>query len=103
MFQSALADFITKCVNRHAGHESMAPGLVRLEWNVVRWLCDVLKMPDTAGGVPNFGSRNHPDSMRMAQGPRPAPPFRAVLAPGTPLSASGVHPAMPSSPWRKWP
>lgn len=55
LFQSALADFITKCVNRHAGHESMAPGLVRLEWNVVRWLCDVLKMPDTAGGVLTTG------------------------------------------------
>lgn len=55
LFQSALADFITKCINRHAGHESMAPGLVRLEWNVVRWLCDVLKMPDTAGGVLTTG------------------------------------------------
>jgi aromatic-L-amino-acid decarboxylase len=55
LFQSALTDFITKCVNRHAGHESMAPGLVRLEWNVVRWLCDVLKMPDTAGGVLTTG------------------------------------------------
>ena len=55
LFQSALADFITKCVNRHAGHESMAPGLVRLEWNVVRWLCDVLKMPETAGGVLTTG------------------------------------------------
>lgn len=55
LFQSALADFITKCVNRHAGHESMAPGLVRLEWNVVRWLCDVLKMPDIAGGVLTTG------------------------------------------------
>ncbi len=55
LFQSALADFVTKCLNRHAGHESMAPGLVRLEWNVVRWLCDVVGMPGTAGGVLTTG------------------------------------------------
>lgn len=55
LFHSALADFVTKCVNRHAGHESMAPGLVRLEWNVVRWLCSLLCMPDSAGGVLTTG------------------------------------------------
>ena len=55
LFQAALADFITKCTNRHAGHESMAPGLIRLEWNVVRWLCDVMGLPATAGGALTTG------------------------------------------------
>jgi aromatic-L-amino-acid decarboxylase len=55
LFYAALGDLITKIVNRHVGHYAMAPGLVQLEWNVIRWLCDIVGFPQTAGGVLTTG------------------------------------------------
>ena len=55
VFHSALADFITKSVNRHVGYYYMAPAMVQLEWNVVRWFCDIVGYGPDAGGVLTSG------------------------------------------------
>lgn len=55
LFHSAAADFISATLNRFVGSESMAPGLVRLEWTVVRWLCDLLGFDAGSGGVLTSG------------------------------------------------
>jgi aromatic-L-amino-acid decarboxylase len=50
MFLSAVADLIAASVNRYTGVFAAAPGLVQLELNVVRWLCDLVGMGAGAGG-----------------------------------------------------
>ncbi len=51
IFAAALADLIADSVNRYVGVWAAAPGMVQLEQNVVRWLCDIVGYPDTAGGL----------------------------------------------------
>lgn len=55
LFQSALADLIAGAVNRYVGVWLAAPGLVQLEVNVVRWLCEILGLPAGAGGILTSG------------------------------------------------
>jgi aromatic-L-amino-acid decarboxylase len=55
LVHSAVADLITDVTNRYVGVFLAAPGLVQLEANVVRWFCDVLGLPRTAGGVLTTG------------------------------------------------
>lgn len=51
MFASAVADLYARATNRYVGMAATAPGLVALEWSVVRWLADVVGMPERAGGI----------------------------------------------------
>ena len=51
LFHSAVADLISGSVNRFVGVWLAAPGLVQLEVNVVRWLCEMVGYPADAGGV----------------------------------------------------
>ena len=55
LFPAALADFIAKSVNRHVGYYYMSPAIVQLEWNVVRWFCDIVGYGADAGGVLTSG------------------------------------------------
>lgn len=55
LFQSAVADLIADAVNRYVGVWLAAPGLVRLESNVVRWFCDMVGYPPEAGGFLTSG------------------------------------------------
>ncbi len=55
LFQSAVADLIAGAVNRYVGVWVAAPGLVQLEANVVRWLCQMVGYPPAAGGVLTSG------------------------------------------------
>lgn len=55
IFHSALADLISGAVNRYTGVWLAAPGLVQLEVNVVRWLCEIVGLPAGAGGVLTSG------------------------------------------------
>jgi aromatic-L-amino-acid/L-tryptophan decarboxylase len=55
IFHAALASFITSATNRYVGIFQASPGLVQLEQNVVRWFCDLVGFPDTAGGVLTTG------------------------------------------------
>jgi aromatic-L-amino-acid/L-tryptophan decarboxylase len=55
LFHSAVADLIANAVNRYIGVCAAAPALVQLESNVVRWFCEILGFPGTAGGVLTSG------------------------------------------------
>ncbi len=55
LFHSAVADLIADAVNRYVGVCAAAPALVQLEANVVRWFCEILGMPQAAGGVLTSG------------------------------------------------
>jgi aromatic-L-amino-acid decarboxylase len=52
---AAVADLVTGVVNRYIGVWRAAPGLVQLETNVVRWLADLVGLPETALGTLTTG------------------------------------------------
>ena len=55
IFHAALADLISKAVNRYVGVWEAAPGLVQIETTVIRWFCDIVDYPDSAGGFLTSG------------------------------------------------
>ncbi len=55
LFHAAVADLIADSVNRYVGVWLAAPGLAQLETNVVRWLCEMVGYPSTAGGILTSG------------------------------------------------
>jgi aromatic-L-amino-acid decarboxylase len=55
LFHSAVADLIADSVNRYVGAWLAAPGLVRLESNVIRWFCDMVGFPPGSGGFLTSG------------------------------------------------
>jgi aromatic-L-amino-acid decarboxylase len=55
LFVSAIADLIADGVNRFVDLWHPAPGIVQLEWNVVRWVCDLFDYPAEARGVLTSG------------------------------------------------
>ena len=55
LFHSAVADLIADSVNRYVAVWVAAPGLVQLEANVVRWLCEIVGYPPAAGGFLTSG------------------------------------------------
>ena len=55
MFASSLAQFLVMTVNRFPNLWEVAPGLVQIEQNVVRWLCDLFDYPDEARGILTTG------------------------------------------------
>ncbi len=55
LFHSALADLISDATNRYVGAWLAAPGLVQLEWNVVRWFCEMVGYGEGSGGLLTTG------------------------------------------------
>ena len=51
LYSSALADFLACCLNRYTGLAEPAPALVQIEASVLRWLCDLFRMPARSQGV----------------------------------------------------
>src|SRR4051812_4410776 len=51
LFAAALGDFLACVVNRYTGVAQPAPALVALEASLLRWLCGVFGLPDSARGV----------------------------------------------------
>jgi aromatic-L-amino-acid decarboxylase len=51
LYAAALGDFLACVVNRYTGVSAPAPALVALEASLLRWLCDLFDLPDTAQGV----------------------------------------------------
>jgi aromatic-L-amino-acid decarboxylase len=51
LVHAAVADLITAVTNRYGGFWAAAPGLNALEWRVVRWICDLIGFPESAGGL----------------------------------------------------
>ncbi|HYB53561.1 MAG TPA: pyridoxal-dependent decarboxylase, partial [Thermoanaerobaculia bacterium] len=52
---AAVADLISGITNRYVGVFAAAPGVVALEANVVRWLCEMVGYPEDAGGILTSG------------------------------------------------
>ncbi len=52
---SAVASLIADAVNRYVGVWLAAPGFVQLEVNVVRWFCEIVGYPASAGGILTTG------------------------------------------------
>jgi aromatic-L-amino-acid decarboxylase len=55
ILHSGVADLIANGVNRYVGVFAAAPGLAQIEANVVRWFCDIVGYPATAGGILTSG------------------------------------------------
>lgn len=55
LFHSAVADLIADATNRYVGVFAAAPGLAQIEANVVRWFCDMVGYPASAGGILTSG------------------------------------------------
>src|SRR4051794_22684527 len=51
LYAAALGDFLACVVNRYTGVAAPAPALVRLEASVLRWMCDLFGLPESARGV----------------------------------------------------
>jgi aromatic-L-amino-acid decarboxylase len=51
LYTAALADFVAQGVNRFVGLWQSSPGLVQIEENVTRWLCDLFDYPAGSQGV----------------------------------------------------
>jgi len=57
VFPSALGDFIAAVSNQYAGVFFAGPGAVRMENDLIRWLCQLVGFPDTAlGNLASGGS-----------------------------------------------
>ncbi len=50
LYPSALGDFLADVSNRYAGVAFASPGAARLEQQLVRWMCEIVGLPATAGG-----------------------------------------------------
>ncbi|WP_331767808.1 aminotransferase class V-fold PLP-dependent enzyme [Embleya sp. NBC_00896] len=79
LFQSAVADFVARSVNRFAGVWIAAPGFQQIERNVIRWFCSMLGYGEgsfgyltTGGSIANFMAvvcaREHDERARPAGG-----------------------------------
>jgi len=55
ILHSAVANLIADAVNRYVGVFAAAPGLAQIEANVVRWFCNIVGYPATAGGILTSG------------------------------------------------
>ncbi|HEV2754324.1 MAG TPA: aminotransferase class V-fold PLP-dependent enzyme [Actinomycetota bacterium] len=55
LFSAAVADLVACVTNRFVNLAAPAPALVRLEANVVRWLCDVFDFPPESQGILTSG------------------------------------------------
>jgi len=65
---AALADLIADVTNRYVGLWLPAPGLVAIETEVVRWLCEVVGYPSTAlGFLTTGGSQSNHSAVIVAR------------------------------------
>ncbi|MFD4460154.1 pyridoxal phosphate-dependent decarboxylase family protein [Nocardia sp. NPDC058480] len=53
---AALAEFLAAATNRYTARSAHAPAAVALEHGLMRWLCGLLQLPDTAVGVTTSGT-----------------------------------------------
>jgi aromatic-L-amino-acid decarboxylase len=55
LFASAVADLLANTINRFVNQWYTAPAVAQIEWNVVRWMCDLFGYPHEARGVLTSG------------------------------------------------
>jgi aromatic-L-amino-acid/L-tryptophan decarboxylase len=51
LVHAAAADLIAAVTNRYGGFWAAAPGVNAVEWTVVRWICDLVGLPPSSGGL----------------------------------------------------
>jgi aromatic-L-amino-acid decarboxylase len=51
LYAAAVGDFLACVVNRYTGVSRPAPALVQLEASVLRWMCSLFELPESAQGV----------------------------------------------------
>jgi aromatic-L-amino-acid decarboxylase len=56
LVSAAVADLIAAVLNRYTALAHVAPGLVALETDVIRWQADLFGLPDTAAGILTSGA-----------------------------------------------
>ncbi|MEL6924255.1 MAG: pyridoxal-dependent decarboxylase [Bacteroidota bacterium] len=57
LFPSALADYLAAATNRYAGLYFATPGAVKMENELIRWMCGLMGFPETAlGNLTSGGS-----------------------------------------------
>jgi aromatic-L-amino-acid/L-tryptophan decarboxylase len=56
LVSAAVADLIAAVLNRYTGFAHLAPGLVALEADVIRWQADLFGLADTAAGILTSGA-----------------------------------------------
>src|SRR5215212_11361608 len=55
LFAAALSELIAGALNRYVGMWNPAPVLARMEWQAVRWLCELFDYPPEARGILTSG------------------------------------------------
>lgn len=55
LYATAIANFLADCVNRYVTMWSVAPAVAQIEYNVVRWLCEVFGFGPKARGILTSG------------------------------------------------
>jgi aromatic-L-amino-acid decarboxylase len=55
LFHAAVADFIATATNPYVAYWGASPGCAQMEHTVVRWFCDLVGLPGTAGGILTSG------------------------------------------------
>ncbi len=55
LYSAALASFVAAGVNRFVNIAAAAPALVRIETDVLRWMCDLFALPAGSGGILTSG------------------------------------------------
>ncbi|MFT5139692.1 MAG: aromatic-L-amino-acid decarboxylase [Lysobacterales bacterium] len=50
IYPSAIGDFLADVTNRYSGVHFANPGAAMMEKHLVKWMCDLIGYPDTAGG-----------------------------------------------------
>lgn len=53
--ESVIAEFITAAINRWPGYYEFAPAFIEIEKSVVRWLCEMMGMPEGSSGILTSG------------------------------------------------
>jgi aromatic-L-amino-acid decarboxylase len=57
LISAGIADLVACAINRYVGVSPPAPGMVEIEWRVVRWLCDLFGyLPESRGVLTSGGS-----------------------------------------------
>lgn len=50
VYPAAIGDYLADISNRYSGVSFASPGAVRMEQQLIRWMCDLIGFPETAGG-----------------------------------------------------
>jgi aromatic-L-amino-acid/L-tryptophan decarboxylase len=85
-FASVLGALLGAAINRHTAYAEAAAPLVAMEQGIVRWLCDLIGLPESAGGLATSGGSL--STLTVLTAARDALPGRRVDGAAVYLAAS---------------